>query len=244
MPTLFDVKIGESQSAIEEESGEDERVQVRGSGGRFFVQENTVAEDGRQLNKQTIGRGSRDVDRQIDRARSRVSERIDGIDPVTFERQIPTGRFAPDGTQPDASVPSDRGPEGRFVSGQRKPVDSFGREEIGGQFTPFDIGTSTAGSGSTDEQFGGGSDSGRFDDSSPEDAITTNPGTAGRAVEEFNRGDMGLRELGSELEQSGHDSGGFLNSPPELTEGDDPFLVGNPGEFNSPYKSKDKDTSD
>ena len=154
MPTLFDVKIGESQSAIEEESGEDERVQVRGSGGRFFVQENTVAEDGRQLNKQTIGRGSRDVDRQIDRARSRVSERIDGIDPVTFERQIPTGMFAPDGTQPDASVPSDRGPEGRFVSGQRKPVDSFGREEIGGQFTPFDIGASLGGLGSTDEQFG------------------------------------------------------------------------------------------
>ena len=137
MPTLFDVKIGDSQSAIEEEFGEDERVQVRGSGGRFFVQENTVAEDGRQLNKQTIGRGSRDVDRQIDRARSRVSERIDGIDPVTFEREIPTGRFAPEGTQPDASVPSDRGPEGRFVSGQRKPVDSFGRREDSGIFWPF-----------------------------------------------------------------------------------------------------------
>ena len=38
--------------------------------------------------------------------------------------------------------------------------------------------------------------------------------------------------------------GGFLSSPPELTEGDDPFLVGNPGEFNSPYKSKDKDKYD
>ena len=138
MPTLFDVKIGESQSAIEEEMGEDRRVQVRGGGGRFFVQENTVGDDGKLLNKQTIGRGSRDVERQIERARDRVSESVDGITPVRFERQIPSGQFAPEGTRPDPSVPSDRGPEGRFVSGQRKPVDSFGREEIGGQFTPFD----------------------------------------------------------------------------------------------------------
>jgi len=142
---------------------------------------------------------------------------------------------------------------GREADGQFNRPDTnpdirsapIAREDRSGRFglDPFDIGTSTAGSGGTNEQFG------RFDATPEEEAADLDRIDAERqrgveAVEEFNRGDMGLRELGSELEQSGHDSGGFLNSPPELTEGDDPFLVGNPGEFNSPYKSKDKDKYD
>lgn len=138
MTSIFNVKVGESKSAIEKERGEDKRVQVIESAGKFYLQENTVSESGRVLNKKNIGRARRDPERAIDRARGRVSKRIDGIDAVEFERQTASGKFAPDGTEPDPSVPADRGPEGRFVSGQRKPVDSFGRREHDGLFSPFD----------------------------------------------------------------------------------------------------------
>jgi hypothetical protein len=135
---LFDVKIGQSGSAIEEERGEDKRVQIIESADKFYVQENTVSESGQKLNQKTIGRARRDPENAIRSARRRVSKRVEGIDAVEFERQVPSGKFAPEGTEPDASVPPDRGPEGRFVSGRRKPVDTFGRREIDGLFSQFD----------------------------------------------------------------------------------------------------------
>ena len=132
---------------------------------------------------------------------------------------------------------SDPQPRGVFSRGVRKPTD-IGRTETGrfdrpdtdpavdpqpiardkstGRFglDPFDIGASLGGLGSTDEQFGG---------------------DFANAVDEATYGDSSSTTRAE---------GGFLSSPPELTEGDDPFLVGNPGEFNSPYKSKDKDKYD
>jgi len=54
-----------------------------------------------------------------------------GLDPVGFERQNPNGRFAPEDTRPDPSVPADRAPDGRFVSQDRSEIESFGRGERG-----------------------------------------------------------------------------------------------------------------
>lgn len=54
-----------------------------------------------------------------------------GLDPVGFERQNSNGRFAPENTRPDPSVPADRAPDGRFVSKDRSPVESFGRRDDG-----------------------------------------------------------------------------------------------------------------
>jgi len=54
-----------------------------------------------------------------------------GIREVGFERQNPNGRFAPEDTRPDPSVPADRAPDGRFVSQDRSEIESFGRGDRG-----------------------------------------------------------------------------------------------------------------
>jgi len=59
------------------------------------------------------------------------------LDPVGFERQNPNGKFAPENTRPDPSVPADRAPDGRFVSKDRTEIESFGRAD-GGMFSLFD----------------------------------------------------------------------------------------------------------
>ena len=109
---------------------------------------------------------------------------------------------------------------GRFTSTRREPADFEMERDAGGKFSgrasddDRDSGGLFGGLGSTDEQFGG---------------------DFANAVDEATYGDSSSTTRAE---------GGFLSSPPELTEGDDPFLVGNPGEFNSPYKSKDKDKYD
>lgn len=56
---------------------------------------------------------------------------------LEFERQQPTGRFAPADTRPDGSVPPDRAPDGRFVSPDREPIEDIGRRENDGLFDLF-----------------------------------------------------------------------------------------------------------
>jgi len=61
----------------------------------------------------------------------------DQLRPVGFERQVPSGKFAPPNTQPDNSVPPDRGPNGKFVSPKRRPVEDIGRRKSNGLFDLF-----------------------------------------------------------------------------------------------------------
>jgi hypothetical protein len=56
--------------------------------------------------------------RQVKREEEGFLERQDG--PVCFERQEPSGKFAPCGSRPDRDVPADRGPQGKFVSPERE----------------------------------------------------------------------------------------------------------------------------
>lgn len=56
---------------------------------------------------------------------------------VGFERQEPTGKFAPADTRPDGSVPPDRAPDGRFVSPEREPIEDIGRRNRDGLFDLF-----------------------------------------------------------------------------------------------------------
>jgi len=140
MTQLFKINIGETNSAVD--SG-DQFVEVRESRGKFYVQENTRDEENKIINQQGIGRPRRDGAKAVQRARERVDNSIEGVDTVDIERQVPNGKYAPEGTEPDASVPPDRGPEGRFVSGRRVPVDSFGRQERDGRFTRFGGGIQT-----------------------------------------------------------------------------------------------------
>ena len=60
-----------------------------------------------------------------------------GLRSVGFERQEPTGRFAPTDTRPDGSVPPDRAPDGRFVSPEREPIEDIGRRSDDGLFDLF-----------------------------------------------------------------------------------------------------------
>lgn len=60
-----------------------------------------------------------------------------GILDVGFERQRPSGRFAPENVEPDPSVPADRAPDGSFVSPDREDIDEFGRDPDLGWFERF-----------------------------------------------------------------------------------------------------------
>ena len=53
---------------------------------------------------------------------------------VDFERQQPSGRFAPEDVAADRSVSADRAPDGRFVSPLRESPE-IGRRPSDGQFT-------------------------------------------------------------------------------------------------------------
>lgn len=55
---------------------------------------------------------------------------------VDFERQTPSGRFAPEDVTSDESVSADRAADGRFVSPLRQPPE-IGRRPSNGRFTDF-----------------------------------------------------------------------------------------------------------
>jgi hypothetical protein len=59
------------------------------------------------------------------------------IRPVDIERQQPSGKFAPPNTRSDPTVPPDRGPNGKFVSPDRGPLDDIGRRDDDGLFDLF-----------------------------------------------------------------------------------------------------------
>jgi len=57
--------------------------------------------------------------------------------PVEIERQQPTGKFAPPNVEAAPDAPADRGPDGKFVSPRREPLDDIGRRENDGLFDLF-----------------------------------------------------------------------------------------------------------
>jgi len=69
--------------------------------------------------------------------RQAVATQNQEADPVQFERQRPSGRFAPENVQRDPSVPADRADDGRFVSKDRERVLDFGRDPSDGLFESF-----------------------------------------------------------------------------------------------------------
>lgn len=54
-----------------------------------------------------------------------------------IQRQKPSGKFAPPNTRNDPTVPPDRGPNGKFVSPDRDPLDDIGRRDDDGLFDLF-----------------------------------------------------------------------------------------------------------
>lgn len=99
---------------------------------RPFYADTTPAEDEARI----ADIATRDaLDRREERDRQRFGQ-FSRPKPVTFERQVPTGRMAPEDVEPDASVPVDRDPNtGRFVSSDRTDA-GIKRDPLDGIFRP------------------------------------------------------------------------------------------------------------
>lgn len=75
------------------------------------------------------------LDRRQERDQQAYRTQQNGLEPVEFERQRPTGRMAPADVEEDPSVPTDRDPgTGRFVSRDRTDA-GIGRKERSGMFS-------------------------------------------------------------------------------------------------------------
>lgn len=178
----------------------------------------------------------------------------DGTTPQTVVDNLATGREA---DMAFVTAEEDRREQAAAEAGVLDPNGGNGGSYVGGAFDitsgmdeimtderdqqdTLDVGTAA---GVTEDRSGQVAGSAGFEDRRDELGTSGSPDPGeqtGLGVVETGVGGDGQTDLfgGDATTTEGAE---FLENPDAVTEGDDPYLVGNSGSFNSPYESKDKE---